>query len=139
MTLQHTLKNLVDNLEGGLACSVVDLKTGAVLSIYHQSTYFLPSMIDTVTAAAIEIFRGKNITLLEKMLAHHRGDKPSYHKHEIQITSKRTYHFMSVIPNKPDTLVILVTSTRTNFGMGWAGLRMAIPTIEQEVRALAII
>ena len=39
------------------------------------------------------------------------------------MTTERTYHFMMVVPEKPDNLVVLITSKSTNLGMGWSAVR----------------
>ena len=49
---------------------------------------------------------------------------------EIQMTTPKTYHFMAVIPGKPNALAILITGRSANLGMGWAGLRGALVELE---------
>jgi hypothetical protein len=48
---------------------------------------------------------------------------------EIQMTTENTFHFMMVVPEKPDALVVLITSRKANLGMGWSSIRMAIPKL----------
>jgi hypothetical protein len=42
------------------------------------------------------------------------------------MTTDNTYHFMMIIPEKPDALVVLITSRKANLGMGWASLRRSL-------------
>jgi hypothetical protein len=48
---------------------------------------------------------------------------------KIQIATDNTYHFITTLPSKPHAMVILVTNTTINLGMGWAGLKHNLDTI----------
>lgn len=65
MNINEVLKGLVDDVDGGLACSVVDLESGLMLGAYHTVPYFTQSYIDAVAAAAVDMFRGKTVTTVE--------------------------------------------------------------------------
>jgi len=127
--MNETLENLVNDLDGALAAAVVDLNNGLLLGAYHNVPYFTQSYIDAVGAAAVDMFRGKTITAVESMMAAQRGAEMKYHIKEIQMTTDGTYHFMAVIPDKPEYLVILVTRTTTNLGSGWMATRHAMEHI----------
>jgi hypothetical protein len=53
-----------------------------------------------------------------------------FQEESLQMTTKGTYHFMAVIPEKPNALVVLVTTKKANLGMGWASVRKALPQLE---------
>jgi hypothetical protein len=36
---------------------------------------------------------------------------------------------MMIIPEKPNALLVLVTSKKANLGMGWSSIRMAVPKL----------
>ncbi|MDQ6962594.1 MAG: hypothetical protein Q9M28_08715 [Mariprofundaceae bacterium] len=129
MSLNDILRDLVNDIDGALGCSVVDLTSGMVLAVHHNVPYFTQSFIDAAGAAGVDIFRGRNVTAVERMLASQRGEAPDYHTYEMQMTSKNCYHFMTIIPDRPNSLLVLVTSTSTNLGMGWASLRRSLPEI----------
>ncbi|MDQ6953182.1 MAG: hypothetical protein Q9M15_06630 [Mariprofundaceae bacterium] len=129
MSLNDTLKNVVNNVSGALGCGVVDLQSGMLLGAYHSVPYFTQSFLDAVGAAAVDMIRGRNVVAVQKMIATQRGVDKAPGFTEIQMTSENTYHFVSVVPGKPNALVILITSKQTNLGMGWAGLRQALPEI----------
>ncbi len=129
MSLNDRLKKLVEEVEGALGAAVVDLNTGLMLGVHHNIPYFTQSYVDAVAAAAVDMFRGKTVTAVEKMLAAQRGEEPGYHIKEIQMTTDGTYHFMSIIPDKPDCLLVLITRTTTNLGMGWTAVRRAIQEV----------
>lgn len=129
MSLNQVLSGITEDVEGALACGVVDLSSGMLLGVAHNVPYFTQSYMDAVGAAAVDLFRGRNITAVEKMLGSQRGEQISYHISEMQMTSKNTYHFISIVPNKPDALLVLVTNTKTNLGMGWAAVRRNLPDV----------
>ena len=124
--MNETLEKLVKEVEGGLAAAVVDLTSGLIVGAYHNVPYFTQSYVDAVGAAAVDIFRGKTITAVETMMAAQRGDELKYHIKEIQMTTDGTYHFMAVIPEKPDYLLVFITRITTYLGAGWMATRDAL-------------
>jgi hypothetical protein len=121
---------IVQDVDSALACAVVDLTTGLLLGVDHTIPYFTNSYLDAVAAAAVEMMRGKNIRAIEDMLASMRGgEKQTNLIEEVQMTTKGTYHFMAIIPEKPNALVVLITTKKANLGMGWASVRKALPQL----------
>jgi hypothetical protein len=129
-SINDVCKGIVDNVDDALGAAVVDLSTGLLLGVHHNVPYFTTSYLDAVAAAAVEMFRGKGITGVEKRLSQTRGEEVSNSMQEVQMTTPKTYHFMSVIPTKPNALAILITGKKANLGMGWSGLRAAIEELE---------
>jgi len=129
MSLNEALRSLVDEVDGALGAAVVDLGSGLMLGAHHSIPYFTQSYVDAVAAAAVDMFRGKTITAVEKMLAAQRGEEMKYHVKEIQMTTDGTYHFMAVVPGKPNALLVLITKTSTNLGMGWTAVRKALAEV----------
>jgi len=127
--LNNVLKNLVEEVDGALGAAVIDLNTGLALGVYHSIPYFTQSYVDAVAAASVDMFRGKTVTAVEKMLAAQRGEEMRYHLKEIQMTTDQTYHFMAIVPDKPDALLVMVTKTTTNLGMGWTAVRRALQEV----------
>ncbi|MDQ6962713.1 MAG: hypothetical protein Q9M28_09345 [Mariprofundaceae bacterium] len=125
MSLQNTLKEVSETIGETLACSIVDLSTGMALETYHTIPYFTQAYIDAVSAAAVDLFRGKNLYIVEEMLALKRGEPLCFHLKDIQITSTSTYHFISVIKDHPNTIFVLVTNKKVNIGLGWACTKQA--------------
>jgi hypothetical protein len=64
------------------------------------------------------------------MLSNIRGSSVSKIIKEIQLTSDNVYHFMAVIPEKPSSMVVLITTRQANLGMGWSTVRTALPKLE---------
>lgn len=125
-TINEVCKSIVDSVDDAFAAGVVDLSTGLLLGVHHNVPYFTQSYLDAVAAAAVDMFRGKGISNVEKRLSQTRGMEVKDTLQEMQMTTPKTYHFMSVIPGKPNALAVLITGKNANLGMGWSGLRGAI-------------
>ena len=110
---------------------MIDEETGLLLGVSANVTYFTQSYMDTVAAAAVELFRGKGVSTVEKMLGDLKGQSLHHTVKEIQMTTDHTYHFMTVVPDKPGILAILVTVNKVNLGMGLAGLRSRLKEIAE--------
>ena len=129
-SINDVCKGIVENVDDALGAAVVDLSTGLLLGVHHNVPYFTTSYLDAVAAAAVEMFRGKGISGVEKRLSQARGEEVVNSMQEVQMTTPKTYHFMSIIPTKPNALAILITGKKANLGMGWSGLRSAIEKLE---------
>ncbi len=120
---------IVNEVDTGLGCAVVDLTSGLLLGVHHNIPYFTQSYLDAVAAAAVEMMRGKNVKIVEDMLSSMRGTHQENMIEEVQMTTRNTFHFMAVVPDKPDAMVVLITSKKANLGMGWAAVRRALPKL----------
>ncbi len=126
--LNALCQSIVEDVGDAMACGVVDLNSGLILGIYHNIPYFTQSYLDAVAAAAVDMFRGKNVKRIEDLLTKTRGKPAKDSFEEIFISSPNTFHFMKTIKEK-GVVVVLITKKTTNQGMGWAGLRNSIPEI----------
>ncbi len=121
---------ILNDADGALGVAVVDLSTGLILGAAHDVPYFTQTYIDAVASAAVEMFRGKGIKSVEKLISQQRGEALENSIKEVQMSTSNTFHYMSVVPGKPNALAVLITSNKTNLGMGWAALRGALPELE---------
>lgn len=128
---EDVCRNLVEDVDGALGCAVVDLNTGLIESIHHVVSYIDNVYLDAVAAAAVDMFRGRSVLNIERLLSKKRGEEVSNTFEEIQIKTTRTYHFMSVIPSQPDYLFVFITDHSVNLGMGWASVRTSLKRFEQ--------
>lgn len=122
-------QNIMKDVSESLGVAVVDLSSGLLIAVAHNVPYFTQSYLDAVAAAAVDMFRGKTIGTVEKLLSSQRGKEVKGSIKEVQMTTDGTYHFMSIIPSKPDTLVVLITTRKANLGMGWSALRSSLPEL----------
>ncbi len=120
---------VLQQVDSGLGCAVVDLNTGLLLGVAHNVPYFTQSYLDAVAAAAVDMFRGKNVIAVEDMINNMRGTHDAQLIQEVQMSTKNTYHFMAVVPAKPNALVILITGRKANLGMGWVAVRKSLDVI----------
>ena len=127
--LNDIMKEIVDEVDEALAAAVVDLNTGLILGVSHNVPYFTQTYIDAVAAAAVDMFRGKAVRNIEKLISSMRGHEPKPMLNEVQFVTDQTYHFMTIVPDKPNCMTVLITSKRANMGMGWASLRSRLSTI----------
>ena len=128
--IDDACKEVTDKVDGSVACGVVDLDTGMLLGIHNTSQY-TQTLNEVVAAAAMDLFRGKNVGRVEQMVRQHRGtpENGEHYFQELHVTSANNYHFMKTIKDAK-AVIILVTRKTTNIGMGWAMMKSVISTID---------
>lgn len=126
---QQVCQQLVADVSDCLAVGVVDLNTGMLMGVHHTIPYFTQSYLDAVAAAAVDMFRGKNVRRVEELISKQRGEEVKDSFEEIFISSIKVFHFMVLIRDK-SAVVVMVTKKTTNQGMGWASLRASLGGIK---------
>jgi hypothetical protein len=128
--IDDACKEVVNQVDGAVACGVVDLDTGMLLGI-HNSAQYTQTLNEVVAAATMDMFRGPNIGRIEQMVRSHRGlpENGDHYFNEVHITSAHNYHFAKTVRGGK-AVMMLVTKKTTNIGMGWAQLKAAIPIVE---------
>ncbi len=128
--IDDTCKEIVNTVDGAVACGVVDLDTGMLLGIYNGSDS-TQTLNELVAAATMDMFHGPNISRIEQMVRAHRGlpENGEHYFQEIQVTSTANYFFAKAI-REGKAVMMLVTERTTNIGMGWAQLKAAVPNLE---------
>ncbi len=127
--LDDITRDVINSVDGALGCAVVDLTSGLLLSVSHNVPYFTQTYLEAVGAAAVDMMRGKNVQAVESLLSGNRGTTVEKSIKEVQMSTTDTLHFMTVLPEKPDSMVILITNKKANLGMGWAAVRGSLPKI----------
>lgn len=131
--LEKICENIYTEVHGAIAVAVVDLDSGMPLSVYHRVPHFNQQYVDLVSAAAVDMFRGRTVRMVEDQLSEQRRKSAMNSIKEVQMTTEGTLHFMVTLPDHPQIVALLVTSKKTSPGMGWASLRRAIPAISDNV------
>lgn len=128
--IDDACKQVAEEVDGAVACGVVDLDTGMLLGIHNTSQY-TQTLNEVVAAATMDVFRGPNVSKIEQMVRAHRGEQESgeHYFEEVHFTSKNNFHFAKTIKGGK-AVMMLVTKKTTNIGMGWASLKKVIPTVE---------
>jgi predicted regulator of Ras-like GTPase activity (Roadblock/LC7/MglB family) len=127
--LDEVLLEVVGDVDGALGCAVVDLTNGLLLAAAHSVPYFTQSYLEAVAAAAVDMFRGKNVRTIETLLSQQRGRLVENAITEIQMSTSGTFHFMAIVQDKPHILLVLITSRDTNLGLGWFEVRKNLPKV----------
>jgi hypothetical protein len=122
-------RGILEKVDDCLAVGVVDLNTGMLMGVYHSVPYFTQAYLDAVAAAAVEMFRGKNVRRVEEMLSTQRGEPIKDSFEEIFVSSPKVFHFMATIKDK-GAVVVMVTKKTVNQGMGWAAIRNNLSAIK---------
>lgn len=132
MTLQELCEGIVDDVDGALACALVDLGTGLPLASRIAPGGLLnPASMEAISAAGADYFRGRAMRRLEREMST-GGESQSGFVEEIQTTTEDTYHFMSVVPGRQNTLMILITDKSANLGLGWISMREALARVRDD-------
>ena len=125
MTVADVCRKVVDNMNDGLACAIVDVNTGMLLGIHHLVPHFTTDYLDAVAAAAVEMFSGRTVKRIEQLLSSMSSVPVQESFEEIFTSSRRVFHFMKLIRDK-QVIIILVTRKSVSQGMGWASLRNSV-------------
>lgn len=130
MRLQQLCDVIVDDVDGALACALVDLETGLPLASRVAPGGLLNSAsIEAISAAGADYFRGKAVRRLAGAMS---TEPESNFVWELQTTTEDTYHFMSVVPGRQNTLMVLITDKTANLGLGWISMREALARIRED-------
>jgi len=128
-SLNDVVQGMLDQVDEALGVAVVDLSSGLLISVAHNVPYFTQSYLDAVAAAAVDMFRGKTVTNVEELIAQQRGEDPKRHVQEVQMGTTHTHHVMATVPDKPNALLVLITSKKANLGMAWAAMNSNLPKV----------
>jgi hypothetical protein len=127
--LNQICAEVTGSLPDGIGCAVIDLESGLLIGVAHHSSDLPSSLLDTMAASVVEMFTGRNVTVVEDMLAQYSGNKRTRMLEGLQLTTDKAYVFMSIVPDKPSYLVAVVSGKRATLGAGWAAVRGAMPKI----------
>lgn len=132
MRPQDLCDGIVDDVDGALACALVDLDTGLPLASTIASGGLLSQLsMEAISAAGADYFRGKAVRRLAGAMSPD-GESESSFVTELQTTTEDTYHFMSVVPGHRNTLMILITDKTANLGLGWISMREALARVTED-------
>ncbi|HEY1754937.1 MAG TPA: hypothetical protein VGG72_06045 [Bryobacteraceae bacterium] len=121
--LTSVLEVYLKNTKQALGVAVVDIESGLLIGVAHNIPYFTETHLEAVAAAAVDMFRGKTVTAVEKMLTGLRGTLVRNMIKEAQITTDGTCHFMVTSPAKPDVLAVLITTRGADIIGAWTAAR----------------
>ena len=136
--LNAVMREILDQTEGGLGLAVADITSARLLGVAHNIPYFNQGYLDAVAAGAVSMFRGAEVQHIEGLLTDLSGVVHRKTIDEVQMTTHRTIHFMMVLPNHRNSVVVLITDRRTSLGMAWSMVRGSSLRIEPVLESLGI-
>jgi len=125
--IDDACREVIEKLDGAIACGVVEVETGAVLGI-HCATEPVDAL-DGMVSATAELLKGPHIGRIEEIAGGQQKEGDTGYFQEVHITSEHNCQFARTIKDGK-AIVVLVTAKTTNIGMGWAHLKSIIPAIE---------
>ena len=135
MNLQDICEEAVADMEGCLGCAVADLRSGLPLAIKAGVTPLVgKEALELLTAASVEYFRGRMMWQLQLTLCN--GEPSANFAHEIQTKTQDTYNFMSVVPKRENTVLVLVFDKATNLGLDRISLRQVLERLSESDECL---
>jgi len=134
--LDEVMESVLE-VDGAIGCAVADMRTGALLGVAHRVPYFTQEYLEAVAAASVEMFRGQTVRHVEDLISARRGRPSERLIEEVQMTTRHTIHFMMVLPNHPEAVVVLITRRATSLGLGWSATRRSVLQIEPVLDGLA--
>ncbi len=121
MELQRVCQDIVGETQGVLACLLVDLDTGLTLAEARRAGVELEA--EWLARSACLIFRGGHMSQFVSALSPQRS-LAEYMK-EAQITTANSRQFLSVLPVRPNTVLVLVTEKAMSIGLGWMAVHQS--------------
>lgn len=121
-TINELCEQLVTDVPDAVAANVIDLSSGMMLGGHFLSN-FTTDHFEAVSAAATSLYRGKETLRVEELVKAQRGDSSDDHYvEEVQMSTTGHLHFIKKLPGK-EAIIVLVTTTKGNIGMGWSALK----------------
>lgn len=117
-SLQRACEDIIKDVDGALACALVDIETGLPLAFKVGPGPLNVGAMELLSAAGVSYFTQGGAS---------RGGETVV---EIQTTTADAYHFMGRVPGQGNELLILVTDRHTtNLGLGWMSMRQALADV----------
>ncbi len=129
--LDEILQNIIADMDGVFGCAVIDMNSRQALGVAHNVDFLNGPYLEAFAAVAVEMLRGKPIRAIESLLAAKLGKPVSNSINDICINAGDTRHFMAVIPEKPDLLVVLSTNKNTSVAIGWIAIQRNMSLIAE--------
>lgn len=131
--LNQICESIYREVDSAIAMAIVDLESGLPMAVYHQVPHFDQNYVDLVSAAAVDMFRGRTVRNVEEELSQQRGKSAMHSIKEVQMVTDGTYHFMITLPKYPHIVAILITTKKALMGMAWTSLRRKVDDITNSI------
>ena len=129
--LEEILQGIIADIDEAFGCAVVDMNTRQVLGVAHRLDFLTPSFLEALAAVAVEMIRGKHIRAVETLLSGKLDNPITNTVTDFCISAENTRHFMAIVPDNPNLLVVLSTGKNTIVAMGWIVINRNMGFISQ--------
>lgn len=131
--LNDICQTITGDLDYVTAAAVIERNSALLLGLGFKSENFTLDYFETVAAAAVNIYQGRNIRTVEKMIADMRGVTPTSCIEEVHLVMKNNSVFISPIIDKPEMLFFLMTTDDIDIELVWSNLRSNLDVIAAAV------
>lgn len=126
-TVDQACANVLENVNGALACWVVDLRSGLLTGAQYMNSYFTQDYVDSVAAIALRTFNSPATARIQQLLGSAQGGASRLQ--DAYFATDQVSQYMHPICDKR-AVVVLVTRKSADEEAGWAYLRNALPSIQ---------
>jgi hypothetical protein len=127
--IDEACKEVVNNVEGAVACAVVELETGRLLGVHAPERQ--QAFNQAIAAVTKDLLRGPKTGRIEQLIRARLGGSVGREGpvHEVHIMSNDNYHCAKALKDGR-AAVMLVTHRAANVGLGSAQMKAVLPKVE---------
>ncbi|NNH73156.1 hypothetical protein HLB23_25405 [Nocardia uniformis] len=120
------VKALRSEVPDCLASGAIDMATGMLLAVETVDNH-PQEVLDLLAAATLDIFQGRNVTMIEDIWKERRGVRTDRHYfQEILVNSDNLTHLFIRTESRDDVVVVAVCRKSVNVGMLFAQARRVL-------------
>ncbi|MBA2889938.1 hypothetical protein [Nonomuraea soli] len=120
------VKDLRTEVPDCVATGVIDMSTGMLMSVETVDSH-PPEVLDMLAAATLELFQGRNVTMIENIFKERRGIVSDRHYfQEILVNSENLAHLFMRLDSADDVVAVVVCRKTVNVGMLFAQARRVL-------------
>lgn len=120
------VKTLRSEVPECLASGAIDMATGMLLAVQTVDNH-PQEVLDLLAAATLDIFQGRNVTMIEDIWKERRGVRTDRHYfQEILVNSDNLTHLFIRTESRDDVVVVVVCRKSVNVGMLFAQARRVL-------------
>ena len=134
-SLAGACNDIAMNVDGAVACAVVDADTGLPLAYgVADGAGVGGTGMELLAAAAVTFFKSSasSLALAEQEAGTSAADDANDVVQDIQVTTLGAHWFMSrIASDRPELLVLVVDRNVTNLGFGWMSMRRSQSAVRE--------
>ena len=130
MSFEVALSNAAASAPPRVAAGYVDVAPGMLWSL--NTVARRPQVMDLLAAAEADMFKGPNVSMIERMFKKARGleDDGFHYFQEIIVNSENLIHVFLRGKTNPEYVAVFVCRKTANLGMALTKARLAMPALE---------